>query len=128
VSKRAFALVIGLVAFLGVVLGLLAWASWSGSAGTQRGFIIRSEIDEDTVVRMEDGRSEPLGTGRRQTTFVVRREEFPMVIGVYTPEGALRFERLFNYEDLAEAEFRYSYDVNGFYRTMDVRDTPIPTP
>ena len=126
--RRAIAILVALVAFAAAVLGLLAWANWSGAAGSQRGFVIRSEIEDTTIVQLEDGRSERLGTGHRQTTFVVKREQFPMMIGIYSRDGALLFEREFEYVDLTEAEFRYSYDVNGFYRTQDVRDTPVPTP
>ena len=115
-----------MAAFVVVVLGLLAWANFSGSAGSQRGLVIRSEIAEDTVVRLADGRSQRLGDGRRQYTFVVTRDEFPSVISVSTPEGELMFEREFEYAYFSGAEFRISYDENGFYRTTDTRDTPVP--
>jgi hypothetical protein len=128
VPKRAVALIVTLVAFVVIVLSLLAWANFSGTAGSQRGLVIRSEIDEDTVVRLADGRAERLGEGRRQWAFVVKREEFPQIMSVSTAGGILLFEEEFEYSDLAEAEFRISYDGNGFYRTTNTRDTPVPTP
>jgi hypothetical protein len=114
--------------FVVVVMSLLAWANFSGSAGSQRGLVIRSEIAADTVVRLADGRSQVLGDARRQYTFVVQREEFPSVISVSTTSGDVLFERDFDYGEFSEAEFRISYDENGFYRTTETRDTPVPTP
>ena len=126
-SKRAIILIVALGTFVVVVMSLLAWANFSGSAGSQRGLVIRSEIDDATIVRLADGRSQRLGDELRQYTFVVTRDEFPSVIGVSTPAGELLFEKEFEYEEFAEAEFRISYDENGFYRTTDTRDTPVPT-
>ncbi|HEY8173908.1 MAG TPA: hypothetical protein VIH21_12550 [Dehalococcoidia bacterium] len=127
--KRAIALVAGIVAFAVIVLSIAAWAGLSGRAGSQRGLVIHTELPQDVVVRLEDGQAANLGpNGAPEHAFVVRRDQFPSKITVVDPQGALVFERLFKYSDLADAEFRLSIDRNGFYPTTAVRDTPVPTP
>lgn len=126
--RRAVLLLVGLAAFAGVVFAITLWATLSGNAGQQRGLVIHSEIDDDVVVRLADGRSAELGpSGDRERAFVVKRDEYPSTIRVETPAGELLFEREFEYSYFADAEFRISFDTRGFYATGDLRE-PIRTP
>lgn len=120
--KRGWALIIALGTFSVVVLSVLVWASASGRAGSQRGLVIHTEMERDTIVRLADGQQQRLGAQRREYTFVVKREDYPAVIGVYEVDGRVLFERTFEYMEFAEAEFRISYDERGFYKTTDLRE------
>ena len=127
--RRAWALLFALVVFAIVVLSVVFWANASGRAGSQRGLVIHSELTEPTIVRLADGREQMLGPERREYTFVIKREDFPSVIGVYMPAGDRLFEREFAYAYFAGAEFRLSYDARGFYPTTELRDrSPTPAP
>lgn len=123
--RRGWILLGALSTFAVVVLGMLAWAQFSGNAGSQRGLVIFSELDRDIVVTFESG-----GSGRitpdDERIFVVRRGDFPSSVRVTDADGALVAERRFEYEDFAEAEFRLSIDERGFYPTATYRDTPQP--
>jgi hypothetical protein len=121
VSKTAVALVLGLLAFLAGVLAIAFWAAFSGDAGEQRGLIIRNTLDEDVVVRLDDGQEATLGEGRREHTFVVTRDDFPSYINVAARDGAPVFTQQYAYTELADAEFRLSIDERGIYPTTIVR-------
>jgi len=121
-------MLIGLAAFAGVVFAITLWATFSGNAGQQRGLVIHSEIDDDVIVRLADGRSAALGpAGDRERAFVVKRDEYPSTIRVETPSGDLLFEREFAYRVFSDAEFRISFDRRGFFATGDLRE-PERTP
>jgi hypothetical protein len=120
--KRAYVLAGALVLFMVVVGGVLAWASISGRAGSQRGFVIHSEVARDLRVEFEDGRSAIIGPSRRESTFVVKRDEFPQVLRVTDPQAGVLFEKRFAYDELADADFRWSFDERGFYPTQEVRE------
>ena len=129
-------LLAALGAFAVVVLGVLAWAQFSGSAGSQRGLVVHNDLQIAVAVEFEGtDQSANLSPGREHT-FVVRREQFPATFRVVNPEGAgsVVFERRFTYEELVDAEFRISIDAVGFHRTQDLRDedigrvTPVSTP
>ncbi len=123
-------LLVGLAAFAGVVFAITLWATLSGNAGQQRGLVIHTEIDDDVIVRLADGRTAELGpSGDRERAFVVKRDEYPATIRVETRAGELLFEREFEYQDLSQAEFRLSFDTRGFFATSDLREperTPAP--
>jgi hypothetical protein len=125
VPKGALALIGGLFVFAVLVVGLVAWALFGGAAGKQRGFIVRSELNEPVTLRFEDGRSALLRPDDRQETFIIKREEFPQTLRAFDADGLLIADFDFEYSELAEAEFRISVDRNGFYPTTDVR-TPAP--
>lgn len=120
--KRGWALIIALATFSIVVLSVLAWASASGRAGSQRGLVISSTLSRDTIVRLADGQEQRLGAERRDYAFVVKRAQFPSVVSVYEVDGTLLHERTLQYEFFAEAEFRISYDERGFFATTDLRE------
>lgn len=120
--RRGWALIIALGVFAVAVISVLVWASASGRAGSQRGLVIFSTLPRATIVRLADGQEQQLGPERREYTFVVKREQFPSVIGVYEIDGARLHERTFEYEFFAEADFRISFDERGFYRTTDLRE------
>jgi hypothetical protein len=86
--------------------------------------VIRNVTAETTVVTLEDGRSARIERDD-ETTFVVRREEFPSVIRVERADGEPMLEREIAWEFLVDAEFRISYDENGFFPTQIVRATPV---
>jgi hypothetical protein len=123
--KRGWILLAALSTFAVVVLGMLAWAQFSGNAGSQRGLVIFSELDDEIVVTFENGES-GLITPDDERIFVVKRHEFPSAVRVTDQNGQLVVERLFEYEDFVKAEFRLSIDERGFYPTATYRDTPEP--
>ena len=126
--RRAYALIGALVAFMVVVGSVLAWASLSGTAGSQRGLVIHSDMARDVLITFESGQSGVIGPDQRERAFVVKREQFPQVLRASTPDGGqVLYERRFEYAELAEADFRISIDGRGFYPTTDLRD-PTPTP
>lgn len=129
-------LIAALGAFAVVVLGVLAWAQFSGTAGSQRGVVVHNDLQMTVAVELEGtGQSAGLAPGREHT-FVVRREQFPATFRVINPDGSgsIVFEHRFTYEELVDAEFRISIDAEGFHRTQDLRDedigrvTPVSTP
>lgn len=124
--RRAIAFIGGVLAFLGAVLAIAAWAAFSGDAGSQRGLVIHTEIPQDIVVAFEDGQRATLGSARDEATFVVRREDFPGTVTVSDTSGEVILERRFEYSEFADADFRLSVDRNGFYPTTELRDTPEP--
>lgn len=124
--RRAWALLIGLGAFAAVIVGVLAWAALSGAAGSQRGLVIRSEIPEPVLVQLANGQEATLGEGREEWTFVIKREQFPITITVSRTDGVALYDRRFAYDELADAEFRFSIDRDGFYPTTELRSTPAP--
>jgi hypothetical protein len=134
--RRAYALLGALVAFAVVIFGILIWAAASGSAGGQRGLVVRSEVPGATLFQVEsspdatvpaDARSERLDDGRRQVTIVVKREQFPAIFRVRDLNGVTIVEQTVSYDFLADAEFRISYDNNGFYATTALRTPPVAT-
>ncbi len=137
--RRAWVLLGALVVITVVVLSVVLWAQLSGSAGTQRGLVITNKSAQTAVVALDDGQSHTL-LADHQATFVVKRESLPTTAAAgATPgpvlhvvatsiDGRVIAEKLFPYHDLSDAEFRVSFDVNGFYHTQELRDTPAPTP
>ena len=125
--KRAYVLLVALVTFAVVVLGLIAWASASGTAGSQRGLIIFNNVPRDVIITFESGQRGVIGPDQRQLAFVIKREQFPQTLRASTPDGRPLFERRYEYADLVDAEFRISIDDRGFYPTTELRD-PTPTP
>lgn len=125
--KGGWPLAGGLAAFVIIILAVVAWAALSGRAGSQRGLVIHSERPDEVVVSMDDGQSATLAPGRREHTFVVKKEQFPATFTARDAAGNVLFERRFEYEDLVEADFRISLDDRGFYPTTDLRE-PAPTP
>jgi len=123
-SKRIIFFILGVLGFLTFVLSIAAWAALSGDAGTQRGVVLRNVTAMTTTVTLADGRSARIDRDD-ETTFVLRREEFPSTIRVETIDGTPLLEREFEWEFFARAEFRVSYDENGFFPTTIVRSTPV---
>jgi hypothetical protein len=124
VPKRVLFYVLGMLVFLGIVLGIAAWAALGDDAGSQRGIVIRNvtvSIADVTLANGQRARIEP----DDDATFVVQREEFPSLIRVETVAGEPLLEREITYEFLVRAEFRVSFDENGFFPTTVVRATPV---
>lgn len=125
---RGWVLLGALATFAAVVMGVLLWASLSGQAGSQRGLVIHNERPYDLVVSIEGRPDRQIVTAGHEETFVVKREQFPAHI-IWSIAGSDGHDsELFQYSDLAEAEFRLSIDGNGIHRTTDYRDTPVATP
>jgi hypothetical protein len=144
---RGWILLGSLLAFAVAVLSVLAWAQFTGRAGSQRGLVIHNALSETIRVSISpDTRllsAERLGAlqfrnigAGEEETFVVRREQFPAVIAwtasVPVPLGDASFtsmmlsgEQEVAYKFLVDAEFRISIDENGLYPTTDYRDTPV---
>lgn len=137
IPRRAWVLLGALVLITVVVLSVVLWAQLSGSAGVQRGLVITNKAGQTAIVALNNGQSHTL-LADHQATFVVKRDELPTAAATgATPEPALHVvakgidgttiaEKVFAYHELSEAEFRISFDVNGFYYTQEVRDTPAP--
>jgi hypothetical protein len=124
VPKRIIFFILGIAGFLAAILAIAAWAAFSGDAGSQRGVVIRNVTAVTTVVTLADGRSARIERDD-ETTFVVRREEFPSVIRVETEDGEPMLDQRVTWDFLVDAEFRVSYDENGFFPTQIVRSTPV---
>jgi hypothetical protein len=126
VSKRVLFFALGMLAFLGIVLGIAAWAALGDDAGSQRGVVLRNVTAVPVVVELEDGQTARIDRDD-DATFVVRREEFPSIVRVKSLEGDVVVERELTYEFLARAEFRVSFDERGFFPTTVLRATPERT-
>lgn len=124
--RRGWILLAALSSFAIVVLGVLAWAGLSGNAGSQRGLVVFSELDDPVVVTMANGDSNVI-TPDDEAYFVVKVEQYPAIVKAESREGVVLAEKLFEYEDFAKAGFRLSIDERGFYATATYRDTPVPT-
>jgi len=125
---RGWVLLGALATFAAVVMGVLLWASLSGKAGSQRGLVIHNERPYDLVVSIEGRPDRQIVTAGHEETFVVKRDQFPAHI-MWSVRGSDGHDsELFQYSDLADAEFRLSIDGNGIHRTTDYRDTPVATP
>lgn len=122
--KGLVPLIGGIVALTIVILGLLAWAVFSGDTGRQRGLVVRNQISETVTVALDDGQSERLGTGR-QATFVLEREDFPQALTATSENGDVVISQLVTYEELSEAEFRVDVDRAGVFPTQVIR-TVVP--
>ena len=112
--------------FAVVVLGVLAWAGFSGRAGSQRGLVIFNETGGTIVVSFADGQAGAI-TPDDERTFVVKRERFPSDVTV-SSGGEVVHVRNFEYQAFVDADFRLSFDARGFYPTSIYRDTPVPSP
>jgi hypothetical protein len=124
--RRGWILLAALSSFAIVVMGVLAWAGLSGNAGSQRGLVVFSELDDVVVVTAADGETRVI-TPDDEAYFVVKVEQYPGMMRAETRDGVVVAEELFEYEDFAEAGFRISIDERGFYPTASYRDTPVPT-
>lgn len=125
-SKRVIFFVLGVLGLLAFVLSIAAWAAFSGDAGSQRGLVVRNVTALTTTVTFADGSRARIDRDD-EATFVVRTGEFPSVVRVDAIDGTPLLERQLEWEFLAEAEFRISYDENGFFPTIVVRATPVRT-
>jgi len=123
-SKRIIFFILGVLGFLTFVLSIAAWAALSGDAGSQRGVVLRNVTAMTTDITLADGRSARIDRDD-EATFVVRREQFPLVIRVESTDGSTVIEREIEWDFLVRAEFRVSYDENGFFPTTVVRSTPV---
>jgi hypothetical protein len=128
VDRRAIALGVGLAGFLGIVLAIAIWAALGGSAGSQRGLVINSTLDDSVTVALDDGQEAQLSPARREHTFVVTREDFPSYITVTYADGRPLARQQFAYAQLVEAEFRLSIDARGIYPTSILREGSTPAP
>jgi hypothetical protein len=113
-----------MLAFLAIVLGIAAWAALGDDAGTQRGLVIRNQTVVTADVTLADGQSARIDS-EDNGTFVARREDYPSVIRVESVDGVVLLEQELTYDFIARAEFRVSFDENGFFPTTVVRATPV---
>jgi hypothetical protein len=122
---RGWILIGALVAFSVAILSVLYWAQFTGRAGSQRGLVIHNDLAVDLVVEVEGVRRHEISAGDEQT-FVVKREHFPAHI-IWSRAGSDgHAQQLFEYRDVADAEFRLSIDEQGLHPTTAYRDTPVP--
>jgi hypothetical protein len=124
VPKRVIFFILGIAGFLTFVLGIAAWAALGDGAGTQRGLVLRNVTAHRVDATLGDGQTARIDVDD-DATFVVRREDFPSDVRVATMDGQLLLERELTYEFLVRAEFRVSFDENGFFPTTIVRATPV---
>lgn len=122
--RKLAPLLFGLGAFTIVVGALLAWAVFGGETGRTRGWVIRNQVSETVTLSLEDGQSAEVET-RRQTTFVLEREDFPQRVVARTLAGDVVADRVFTYAEIAAEEFRWDLDRAGFFPTQVVR-TVVP--
>lgn len=125
--KRVIAFILGILALFGIVASIAAWAAFSGDAGSQRGLVLRNATVSQVVVTLADGQSARIDPDD-ESIFVVRREHFPSMIRVDTAAGEPLLDDSVTYDFLVRAEFRVSFDENGFYPTTVLRSTPVRTP
>lgn len=112
-----------LIAFIG---GVALWASVGDGAGTQRGLVLRNVTASVVDVTLADGQTARIDPDD-ESIFVVRREDFPSDVEVVTAGGEPLLDEAIDYEFLSDAEFRVSFDENGFFPTTIVRSTPVRT-
>jgi hypothetical protein len=132
---RGWILLGSLLAFAVAVLSVLAWAQFTGRAGSQRGLVIHNELSETVVISI-GGEQETLITPDDQEIFVIKRDQFPTIISWESTSSitsrAIGIDGVtdlgqqeISYAFLVDAEFRISIDENGVYPTTDYRDTPV---
>jgi hypothetical protein len=126
VPKRVFFFILGMLGFLGIVAGIALWAALGDDAGSQRGIVLRNATASIVDVTLADGQTARIEPND-DATFVVRREEYPSVVRVESAGGGVLLEREITYDFLVRAEFRVSFDENGFFPTAVVRATPVRT-
>ena len=112
-----------MIAFIG---GVAVWASVGDGAGNQRGLVLRNVTASVVDVTLADGQTARIDPDD-ESIFVVRREDFPSRIRVVTAGGQELLDEEVDYEFLADAEFRVSFDENGVFPTTIVRATPVRT-
>ena len=112
-----------MIAFIG---GVAVWASVGDGAGNQRGLVLRNVTASVVDVTLADGQTARIDPDD-ESIFVVRREDFPSHIRVVTAGGEELLDEEVDYEFLADAEFRVSFDENGVFPTTIVRSTPVRT-
>lgn len=120
VPNRLWPLLLGLLALLMAVSAVGLWARFGGTAGQQRGFVIRNLVSEAVVITFEDGQRQELPSNR-QGTFILKREDFPQTVSARTTRGAIVAERRFEYSEIADAEYRFDVDRKGFFPTQEPR-------
>jgi len=126
--RALWPVIAAMAAFAAVVLGVLAWAGLSGSAGSQRGLVVFNDTQQTITLTFADGQSGSI-TPDDERTFVIKRESFPSDVTVRDEDGVVIHVRRFEYEEFADADFRISFDRRGFYPTSIYRDpgsTPTP--
>lgn len=112
-----------MIAFIG---GVAVWASVGDGAGNQRGLVLRNVTASAVDVTLADGQTARIDADD-ESIFVVRREDFPSNIRVVTAGGQPLLDEEIDYDVLSDAEFRVSFDENGFFPTTIVRSTPVRT-
>lgn len=117
---RLWPLIAGLVGLSIAVMALALWATFGGSAGKQRGLVLRNLVSEPVVVKFEDSQQLQIASNT-SGTFVLKRENFPQTVTATTLDGELVAEQQFDYSDFASAEFRYDVDRSGFFPTEESR-------
>ena len=118
--RKLLPLLGGLAALTTVVMALLLWAVFGGDTGTQRGLVVRNRVSETVVVTLADGQSARIES-QKQTTFVLKRENFPQTMTATTPAGEAIAAKEFTYAEIAGAEFRWDVDRAGFFPTQEIR-------
>ena len=124
-----------LLTFAVAVLSVLAWAQFTGRAGSQRGLVIHNELPATVMISI-GGEQKKAITPDDEEIFVIKREQFPTIVSweasstiTSSANGIERVTDLgqqeISYAFLVDAEFRVSIDENGIYKTSDYRDTPV---
>ena len=73
------------------------------------------------MATFEDGQSDEI-TSEVAGTFVLRRDDFPQTITVTSAAtGEVIAERVFEYSEFSEHEFRWDVDRAGFFPTEESR-------
>jgi hypothetical protein len=117
---RLWPLIAGLLGLSIAVMALALWATFGGTAGKQRGLVLRNLVSEPVVVKFEDSQQLQIASNA-PGTFVLDRENFPQTVTAVTLKGEIVAEQEFEYSDFAEAEFRYDVDRAGFFPTSESR-------
>jgi hypothetical protein len=126
VPKRVIFFGIGIMVMIAFIGGVAIWASVGDGAGTQRGLVLRNVTASIVDVTLADGQTARIDPDD-ESIFVVRREDFPSSIRVVTVGGETLLDEEIEYAFLTDAEFRISFDENGFFPTTIVRSTPVRT-
>lgn len=105
-------LIIGMTAFVLVVLASVAYLVWFGGAGKQRGLVVTNLRTDAVILTLGDGQSATFQPNESQTLFAVK-SRFPMSMRVTSPSGALIFDQPVEYASLVSSEFRIAISETG---------------